>query len=190
MLLFILIPLIIALCQGYSLRRLLTAIELLPLGITCIVHAVFIIFAWCGDHSFVQYADWVQRAMILSLIPPILRHRLAKPALIGTAMTLVGTAMNHIVIDANVGKMPVYPTLSKWIGYVDVAQLDGSIDSFHVLLNESSKLPFLADYIDLGVCIISAGDVLIHAFASIVLYYTIKAICPQKENTLERQTVQ
>lgn len=181
MLLFIAIPLIITLCKGYSLRRLCRCRELIPLLIACIVHAVFITFAWCGNHTFVQYADWVQRAMILALIPPILRHRLILPAFVGVGMTMLGTVMNHIVVNANGGKMPVYPTISKWLGYVKLEQLDGSIDSFHILMDSSSKFPFLADYVDLGVCIISAGDVLIHAFASVILYYTIKAVCPKKE---------
>ena len=73
--------------------------------------------------------------------------------------------------------MPVYPTVSKWIGYYQEGQLDGSIDQLHILLDKSSKLPFLADYIDLGLCILSPGDLLIHAFASVILYYTVKATC-------------
>jgi hypothetical protein len=96
--------------------------------------------------------------------------------MVGVGMTFVGTAMNRAVISANDGKMPVYPTLSKWIGYYKDGQLDGSIDELHVLADGSSKLMFLADYIDLGVCVLSPGDVLIHAFASIVIYYTVKQV--------------
>jgi hypothetical protein len=98
-------------------------------------------------------------------------------------LTVGGTVMNKLVIAANGGKMPVYPTVSQWIGYYKDGQLDGSIDSLHVLLDGSSKLPFLADYIDLGLCILSPGDVLIHAFASIVIYYTVKAVCPRRGTT-------
>ena len=57
----------------------------------------------------------------------------------------------------------------------------GAIDSMHVLMSDSTKLNFLADYIDLGVCIMSPGDALIHSFASIIIYYTVKAVCPMKK---------
>ena len=30
---------------------------------------------------------------------------------------------------------------------------------------------------------LSPGDVLIHAFASIVIYYTVKAVCPRRGTT-------
>ena len=92
---------------------------------------------------------------------------------------MVGTAMNHIVINANGGKMPVYPTVSKWIGYYKEGQLDGTIDELHVLMDDSSKLVILADYFDFGSCVLSPGDMLIHTFASIIIYYTIKAVCPR-----------
>jgi hypothetical protein len=121
--------------------------------------------------------------MILTLLVPIVRRRIVTPTLIGAGLTVGGTVMNKLVIAANGGKMPVYPTVSQWIGYYKEGQLDGSIDSLHVLLDGSSKLPFLADYIDLGLCILSPGDVLIHAFASIVIYYTVKAVCPRRRTT-------
>jgi hypothetical protein len=78
--------------------------------------------------------------------------------------------------------MPVFPTLSRLIGFYRDGQLEGaSVDSLHTMLDGACKLPFLADYIDLGVYILSPGDVLIHSFASIIVYYTIKAVCPKKE---------
>jgi hypothetical protein len=114
--------------------------------------------------------------MILTLVFPILKYKITYPAICGAGLTLVGTLLNKIVISANNGKMPVYPTLSKLIKFYRPGQLDGSIDSLHVLLDKSSRLPFLADYIDIGTCIMSPGDLLIHSFASIVIYYTVKSI--------------
>jgi hypothetical protein len=112
---------------------------------------------------------------------PILRRRILYPSFVGVGITLLGTLMNRIVIDAN-GGMPSAPTLSRLIGFYREGQLEGgTIDSLHTLFDGSCKLPLLADYIDLGVCILSPGDVLIHAFASIVVYYTVKAVCPKKE---------
>jgi hypothetical protein len=140
-----------------------------------------------GNHSFVKYADALQTFMILSLIFPIVRRQIFAPTMVGVGLTVVGTVMNRIVIHANGGKMPVYPTLSKWIGYYKDGQLDGSIDQLHVLLDDSSRLAFLADYIDFGLCVLSPGDVLIHAFASIVIYYTVKAVCPFVPQTASKK---
>jgi hypothetical protein len=103
-----------------------------------------------------------------------LKRRIVYPAFVGVGLTAVGTLMNRIAINANGGKMPVYPTVSKWINYYREGQLNGTIDQLHVLMDDSSRLVFLADYIDFGLCVLSPGDVLIHAFASIIIYYTLK----------------
>jgi hypothetical protein len=181
---FILIPLIIAYCKGYRAHRVFCVCDLYPLLATVLCHGVFIVFAWCGNHYFVQYAAWLQRAIILSLLLPILRRRITYPAYVGVGITLAGTFMNHLVIKANGGHMPSAPTLSRLIGFYRDGQLESAtIDSLHTLFDGSCKLPLLADYIDLGVCILSPGDVLIHAFASIIVYYTVKAVCPKKEKS-------
>ena len=185
MLIFILIPLALALARGYRIAPLFRVADMYPFFLMCAVHGFFVINAWLGNHAFVKFAEPMQYCMTLTLLLPVVRRRIITPTLIGAGGTIVGTVMNKIVIAANGGKMPVYPTLSKWIGYYKEGQLDGSIDDLHVLLDGTSKLPFLADYIDLGLCILSPGDVLIHAFASIVLYFTVKAVCPRRGATAQ-----
>ncbi len=177
MLIFILIPLIIAYIKGYRIWSVFRVIDLYPFFLACACHGFFVINAWLGNHSFVKYAAILQYVMIISMLLPVVRQRIFVPTMVGVGLTMVGTAMNHIVINANGGKMPVYPTVSKWIGYYKDGQLDGSIDELHVLMDGSSKLPFLADYFDLGSCVLSPGDLLIHAFASIIVYYTVKSVC-------------
>jgi hypothetical protein len=177
MFVFILAPLVIALAKGYRIKLVFKVIDLYPFLIVCVCHAFFVVNAWLGNHSFVRFAELLQYLMIITLLLPILRRKIFTPTYIGVAMTMAGTFLNRIVINANGGKMPVYPTVSKWIGYYKDGQLDGTIDGLHVLLDQSAELPFLADYIDLGTCILSPGDVLIHAFASIIIFYTIKAVC-------------
>ena len=180
---FILVPLLIAYCKGYRVQRVFLVWDLYPLFATVLCHGVFIAFAWCGNHYFVQYAEWLQRAVILSLLFPILRRRIAGPTYVGVGITLLGTAMNRIVINANGGHMPSAPTLSRMIGFYREGQLEaGAVDTVHTMFTGACKYPLLADYIDLGVCILSPGDVLIHAFASIIVYYTVKAVCPLKED--------
>ena len=189
MLIFILIPLLIAHIKGYRIWSVFCVADLYVFFATCACHGFFIICAWLGNHSFVTYATLLQQVMLLSLVIPVVRRHIFAPTMVGVGMTFVGTLMNRIVINANDGKMPVYPTLSKWISFYKEGQLDGSIDDLHVLLDGSSKLPFLADYIDFGLCVLSPGDLLIHSFASIVIYYTVKAVSTQEKKTSEAENM-
>ena len=186
MLFFFLIPQFIAYIKGYQVLDVFRKVDLYPFLFACACHGFFIVCAWNGNHAFVPYADILQHAMILTLLVPILRRRIFAPTMVGVGLTLTGSLMNRAVINANGGKMPVYPTLSEWIGFYKDGQLNGSIDELHVLMDSSSRLPFLADYIDIGLCIMSPGDVLIHSFASIIIYYTITSVCAPIEQTQER----
>ena len=181
MLIFILVPFMIAYIKGYRIRSALRIWDLYPFFLSCACHTFFIINAWCGNHSFVRFSDALQWVMIATLVLPVLVRGIVYPTFVGVGMTVVGTLMNEVVIRANGGKMPVYPTVSKWIGYYQEGQLDGSIDQLHVLMDGSTRLAFLADYIDFGLCILSPGDLLIHAFASVVIYYTIKSVAKGRE---------
>ena len=180
MLIFILIPLLIAYFKGYRIWSVFRAVDLYPFFLTCACHGFFVVSAWLGNHEFVKYSEALQLVMLLTLVLPVIRRKIFTPALVGAGLTVLGTVMNRIVINANGGKMPVYPTLSKLIGFYKDGQLDGSIDSLHVLMDGSAKLPFLADYIDFGVCILSPGDLLIHSFASIIIYCTVASVCERK----------
>ena len=178
MLIFILVPLIIARVKGYRVLELFKVIDMYPLFMTCLCHGFFIVNAWFGNHSFVRYAKLLQFLLIFTLLLPIIRRRITIPALVGVGLTMVGTVMNNVVRNANGGKMPVYPTISKWIWYYKSGQLEsGAIDDLHIMMDSSTKLPFLADYFDFGTCILSPGDLLVHSFASIIIYYTIKSVC-------------
>ena len=44
------------------------------------------------------------------------------------------------------------------------------------MMSDSTKLNFLADYIDVGFSVISPGDVLIHLFTTIVVYNVIVSL--------------
>ena len=187
MLIFILVPFLIACIKGYRVSALFRVADMYPFFAVCLIHGFFVTNAWLGNYSFVKYASILQYFMIVSLLLPVVRRRFFAPTLIGVGLTMLGTVMNKIVIHANDGKMPVYPTVSKWIGYYKDGQLDGTIDELHILMDGSSKLPFLADYFDFGVCILSPGDLLIHAFASIIIFYTVKSVCPRDKRGKEAE---
>ena len=85
---------------------------------------------------------------------PLLRYRLYKPGMIGAGCIVAGTAMNKIVMAANGGKMPAFPTLSLRTGYFDPALLEAP-GSIHCLGTEATRLKFLTDYIDIGYSVLS-----------------------------------
>ncbi len=180
MLPFILAACLIAKIKRYRLAPIWRDISLYPIFAVECAYWLFQIFAFAGDYRFVPYAAYLQSAFLLSLLFPVLRHRLYVQAIIGTGMTLTGTALNRLVISANGGRMPVYPTLSRITGYFDPTALKEGFDTVHTLMNGSTPLRFLGDYIDVGFSIMSPGDLLIHGFSAIIFYAAIKDLNKQK----------
>ena len=181
MLLFILIALILARIRGNRVAVLAHEISLVPLWLLEVIFWIFQICAWCGEYRFVAYAGYLQTAYILSLIWPILRHRLYLQAIAGACMVAVGSMMNRIVMNVNGGRMPVYPTLSRLTGYYQPEALEMSGDMRHVLMSEGTKLNFLGDFIDVGFSIMSIGDLLIHGFVALIIYCVIVDVNRRKE---------
>ena len=127
-----------------------------------------------GTYYFVRFAPAIDMAIILSFVFSIFVFHIYKPAIIGSCSIVFGTILNKFVIAQNGGKMPVFPSLSYITGYV-TPQTFGSADGLHILGGTVTKFKFLTDYIDYGYSILSPGDVFIHLFTCIMLYYTIKA---------------
>jgi hypothetical protein len=86
-----------------------------------------------------------------------------------------GTLLNKTAIWANDGKMPVFASFSKITGYYSDSAIE-TVDNFHIAGSTATKLKFLTDWIDVGYSILSVGDVLIHSFTLLIVYYVIKAI--------------
>jgi len=185
MLPFILVPLIVARCRRHSLRPFLTAWDFLPLLAVECVHIFFQVSCWLGNTEWIGYGTYLQWAILLSLLFPILRRQLYVPALWGAGCTLAGSLLNRAVMAANGGKMPVWPTVSQWTGYCTREMLSSGLDKVHVLMTDGAALPFLADYIDLGWCILSPGDVLNHLFVSVILYCAVLSFDRPSEHPLK-----
>lgn len=175
MLLFIIvIPILLAYFKKYNCKNIFKAIDLYPLFIVELIHCFFQINALFGNYSFVIYAKYIQYAFNIALLVPIIYRKLYYPAIIGSMCVFVGSILNKIVIAANFGKMPVLPTLSKMTGFCEENMLLQGIDGLHILMDSTTSLNFLGDYIDLGFCIMSIGDLFIHSFISIIVFYTIR----------------
>ncbi|MDD4165094.1 MAG: DUF5317 family protein [Eubacteriales bacterium] len=176
MYLFILAGLLIAKIKKYRVFVIFHTIDFYPLFF---VEAVYIFFqanALFDNYSYVKYSKLIQMAFTISLLLPILRRKLYAQSIAGAGLVVAGTLMNKLVISANEGKMPVFATLSKLTGYYKEGIFSKGIDELHIEMSSSTKLNFLADYIDTGFSIMSIGDVLIHSFVSIILYYSIKSM--------------
>ena len=88
----------------------------------------------------------------------------------------IGSISNRVVMAVNGGKMPVIPSFSGFTYYYREGALEVSQDVRHIMMSDSTKLNFLADYIDVGFSVISPGDVLIHLFTTIVVYNVIVSL--------------
>jgi hypothetical protein len=100
---------------------------------------------------------------------------LYRPALIGSGSVVIGTLLNDFVIAQNNRRMPDFPSFSYIIGYVKPSTFT-VVHDIHVLGNAATHWKLLTDYIDLGYCILSPGDLFIHFSVFLMLYYTIKAV--------------
>ncbi|PKM62983.1 MAG: hypothetical protein CVU97_02555 [Firmicutes bacterium HGW-Firmicutes-21] len=182
MALFIIAGMLIAKIKKYKISCIFTRLDFYPLFAVEAVFIFFTITALCGNYDYVKYAPHIQKAFVLALIPPILARRLYLQSIIGCGLVIFGTALNRIVMYANGGHMPVYPTLSRYTVYVTDEVLTMGVDDLHIPMTSLTKLNFLADYIDTGFSILSIGDMFIHSFTTIVVFYAIK-----KMNTVDLQ---
>lgn len=171
MLLSILLAFIIAKIKHYRLKPVLKSYALYPFFFVELIYWVLQVTVFTKNYTFIPYASYLKSAYLLSLLIPIFIYKLYTPALFGSASLLVGTGLNKLVMYANGGKMPVYPSLSIYTGY-----FSDTVDKIHVIGTATSNLKILTDYIDIGWSILSVGDLFIHAFPVIIIYYTIKKL--------------
>lgn len=125
--------------------------------------------------AYLPLAEIVKSVYLSLYLLPLVRYRLFKPGLIGAGCIVAGTVMNHFVMAANGGKMPVFPTLSRLTGYFDPVFIEGP-NSIHMLGSASTHLNFLSDYIDLGYSVLSLGDLVIRIFVVLIIFYAVKAM--------------
>ncbi len=174
MIITLILTAIFAKIRGYKLKPLLTAYELYPIY----AFELFSIFLqaniFLGNYSYVKWAGFLKPFYLALYLIPIIKYQLYKQAVVGSVLIFIGTAMNKIVIAANGGRMPIYPTLTRLTGYYDPVLFEANT-TIHMLGGAGTKLAFLADWIDVGYSILSIGDLFIRAFTAIVLFYTIKA---------------
>lgn len=152
---------------------------LIPYFVLELFYIAVQVSTFCGFYGFVPFAPWLKRLYFLVLLFPILAQKLFVPAIAGAGIAAAGTYLNRLVMDANGGKMPVFPTLSLWTGYF-TPDFAAAGDAIHLAGDSSVELAFLSDFIDFGYCILSIGDLLIHSFTFIIICALVFAVCPRR----------
>lgn len=161
--------------KGYKIMPVFKAYSLYPCVIVEFLYLFLQFNIIIHNYSFVKYTPYIKNAYLFVLIIPMLVYKLYKPGLLGSALIIIGTLLNKFVMMQNNGKMPVYASLSKITGYYSESAIQ-YVDKIHVIGTDLTKFKFLTDYIDIGWSILSIGDLLIHSFTFIIIYYTIKEI--------------
>ena len=171
----ILLALIFAKIKGYKVRPLFKTWAIYPLLAFVIMYLILEVMLFQGNYTFIKYASTFHYLYLLTFLILIIKYKLNISAIIGSIFIFIGSALNNIVIAANNGKMPVFPTLSYLTGY---AKPDSfmKVNDIHILGSGVTKLKFLTDIIDVGYSVMSIGDVCIRVFAFIIIFNTIKAI--------------
>ena len=175
MILEVLAVITLAKIKHYKIKYLFYTWTFYPILLAELAYIGLQITIFAGNYEFVQYTEFFRIAHSLSFLFAMFAFELYKPALIGSGSMMIGTLLNRFVISQNNGKMPVFPTLSYWTGYVKPDTFD-IVNDIHVLGGIDTSWKILTDWIDVGYSIMSPGDVLIHVFAFLMLYALIKAV--------------
>lgn len=169
----IILALLAARLKGHKLKPLFTD---WPIYLVLSFTAIYLVFqagVFSGNYSLVQYADIFKILYLSSFIAMIIKYGLYKQAIIGSTFVILGGVLNDIAIRANNGKMPVFPTLSYWTGYVS-PEVFSRVEDIHSLGNADVHLKFLTDIIDIGYSILSVGDLFIRVFPFLIIYAAVK----------------
>lgn len=164
----------------YSLKYIFKSWEVVPPILFAILYIYLEISIWYGDYSFVPYSYYIKTATLLSYIPLILKWKLfeddngfilTSPATMATICLALGSKLNRVVLEANNGYMPSFPDVGYSTRFV---KPDFVEDGIHILGNAYSHLIPLCNVFDIGIGILSPGDILCRFFVAIILYYSIK----------------
>lgn len=175
----ILFAMLIAKIKGYKPSKLFKAWPVYIILVFEVVYIVSQIAIFKGDYRFLKYSSNLEKPFLCVVLLLALLYKEYISAIIGAVFISLGGILNSIVISANNGKMPVFPTLSYLTGYAKHSGWE-SVDNVHVIGTSATKLKVLSDIFDLGYCIMSIGDIFIRVFVFIIVFNVIKKLCKVK----------
>jgi hypothetical protein len=171
----ILFTLAFAALKRYKLKPLVKAYALYPFALLTLVTVYLQVCVFLHDYRWIKYASYIKTAYLISLLIPFLVYKLYKPGLVGAGLIILGSALNKFVIWQNGGQMPVYATFSRLTGYYSETAIQ-TADTLHSVGGPMTKYKILTDFIDIGYSVLSIGDLFIHSFVVIILFYVIKEL--------------
>lgn len=176
----ILLAMIIAKFKGYKPLKLFRAWPIYLIMIFELIYVTLQVSIFVGNYSLIKYSGLFEKPFLFVFLILAMLYRQYISAIIGSAFIVIGGVLNNIVISANNGKMPVFPTLSRLTGYTK-PELWTHVNDIHTLGTTSSKLKFLSDIFDLGYCVMSIGDIFIRLFVFLIVFNTIKQLTINSE---------
>jgi hypothetical protein len=182
----ILLAVFCAKIKGYQIKPILKAYAIYPFVIVELLYLFLQVNIFMGNYGYLQFSVVFKNIYFFTLIIPILVYKLYKPGFLGAGLIVLGTILNRFVISQNGGKMPVFASLSKITGYYDSSAIL-TADKLHIIGSEATKYKILTDFIDVGYCILSVGDLLIHAVVLLIIYGVIKEVNIATRNTNDKR---
>ena len=171
----ILFAFIFAKIKKYEIKPLFKSWGIYPIIVLEIVYIIGQVLIFSGNYEVIYFMHRLKPFYLCSYLFLIFKYDLYINSIIGAAFVVLGGILNDIVINANGGHMPVYPTLSYLTGYVKPESFY-LVNDIHILGDSQTKLKILTDFIDLGYSILSIGDVLIRVFVFMIVLNSIKKI--------------
>lgn len=169
----VVIALIIAKIKGYDLKPFFKSWTIYPILIFELIYIIFQFNIFWGNYEVIKWAPWFKDVYMYLFLIPIFWYREYISALIGSAFVFLGTFLNHVVMAANGGEMPVFPSLSYFTGYLKPDTFS-KVHDIHMIGTSTVKYKYLSDIIDIGYSVLSIGDILIRVFVVIIIYVTVK----------------
>ena len=180
----ILIAFIVSKIKGFDIKPLFKTWTIYPTILLELLYLIGQAMIFLENYEAIRYMGVMKSAYLCSYLFLVFKYEIYWSAIIGAVFTLLGGLRNDIVIKANGGFMPVYPTISCLTGYVNKDTLN-LVDNLHILGSEATKFKILTDYIDLGYSILSIGDVLIRIFVFLIIFNSIRKINVQTKEELK-----
>lgn len=176
----ILVAFVVSKIKGYDIKHLFKSWTIYPIILFESLYLIGQVMIFSGNYEVVRYMTMLKAIYICSYIGLIIKYELYSGAIIGSICMFVGGALNDIAIKVNNGLMPVFPSLSYLTGHTKIETFN-LVSNSHVLGTGETKLKILTDFIDVGYCVLSIGDLFIRVFIFIIIYSSIKKINLQLE---------
>lgn len=169
----ILIALLFAKIKGYDIKFLFKSWTIYPILTIELIYLIGKVMIINSNYEVMEYMNILKSIYLCSYIFLIYKYELYIHSIIGVIFMFLGGTFNDLAIKANNGYMPVFPSLSYLTGHTNPETFN-LISKVHILGNSETKLKILTDFIDVGYCVLSIGDLFIRVFVFLIIYNSIK----------------